>query len=615
MKKSTQKPKYSMAGDVAFLLRLAWRETRPMYAWYALVIAAQVARPLIAMVFPSRVIWLLQAGVGFERLCAEILLLSLAILLCGVADTMAGTYVERKYQVLPRQALAAMADLKIITTDYPHGERQDFLNMAGKRYEIIGSNSGAGEESYRVMRGLVTASVSLAAYAVVLWSLSPWVLLAIAVLALVSFLGRRAANNWVFRNQDNWIPLDRKIEYINTEAGNYRFAKDVRLFGMSQWLLDIYSQCSRLRADWANREGRVQLAADGLAGLVTLLREGGAYAWLLYGAVTGAIDPAAFVLYFTAVGNFSQALTDFFTRFAMLYKFHLQIASVRELVDWPEEFLHEEGRPLPDSGSWELTLDHVSYRYPGAEKDTIHDLSLTLHAGERAALVGLNGAGKSTLVKLLCGLYDPTEGRVLLNGIPVTEFNREEYYGLFSAVFQESAVRPYTLAKNVALSDDPDMERVKRCLDLAGLSERVAELPRGLETRLMKHLWDEGVDLSGGESQKLMLARALYKDGPIIVLDEPTAALDPIAEAELYEKYSDLTAGKTSLYISHRLASTRFCDVVLLLEDGSVAESGTHQELLDRRGKYYELYEIQSAYYRKNPTKQEGEGEDEEEMG
>lgn len=615
MNKPNRKPKYSMAGDTAFLLRLAWQETRPLYAWYALVAVMQTSQPLIAMILPSRVIWLLQARVGFERLCTEILLLTLAMLLCGTVGTMADTYAERRYLVVPRQILSAMADIKLITTDYPHGENQDFLNAAGKRYQVMSNNNCAAEEGYRVMRGLTTAAFSLTVYAVILWSLNPWVLLLIAGLALTSFLGRRAANNWVFHNQENWIPLERKIDYIYTQAGDYRYAKDVRLFGMSQWLRDIFTSCSRLRTDWANREGRVQLFADALDGLMNLLREGGAYAWLIYEVLSGAIDPAAFVLYFTAVGNFSQQLMDFMSRFSTLYKFHLQIANIRELLDWPEEFRREGGRPLPDDGRWELSLEHVSYRYPGADEDTIHDLCLTLRSGQKAALVGLNGAGKSTLVKLLCGLYDPTEGQVLLNGIPITEFNREEYYGLFSAVFQESSVRPYTLAKNIALTDEPDIERVRACLELAGLSERIKELPNSLDTKMMKYIWHDGVDFSGGEAQKLMLARALYKDGPIILLDEPTAALDPIAEAELYEKYGSLTKGKTSLYISHRLASTRFCDVVLLLEDGSITEAGTHQELLDRRGRYYELYEIQSAYYRKNPLGAKGESSDEEEIG
>ena len=608
------KPKYSLASDVGFLLDLGWQTMRPTYLLMGVRSAAEILLPVLAMLLPSRVIALLEAGAGFERLCGEILLFSLGMLLCGAGGPAIEEYTER-HLIRPRQTLCSMADIKLVTTDYPHAERQEFQQLKEKRYRAICDNSSAGENGFRILRSLASSLIALGVYALVLGSLSPWLLLGVTALTGMSYLTRRAANNWVFRSRDQWTPLEHKMDYIHNEASNYRFAKDVRLFGLSGWLMELYEHYARLRDGWASRQGWVEFAADAADALVTFLREGAAYAWLLYGAVAGTMAPAAFVLYFTAVGNYSEQLMSFLREFSKLYRAHLDLAVVRELLDYPEEFRREGGRPLPQASAWELTLDHVSFRYPGAERDTIHDMCLTLRPGEKTALVGLNGAGKSTLVKLLCGLYDPTEGRVLLNGAPVTELNREEYYGLFSAVFQESAVRPYTLAKNVALTDKMDRDRVRRCLDLAGLAEKTGSLPKGMDTKLMKYIWHDGVDLSGGESQKLMLARALYKDGPIILLDEPTAALDPIAEAELYEKYGELTSGKTSLYISHRLASTRFCDRVLYLEDGRIREDGTHQELLDRQGKYYELYEIQSAYYRKNVHPQEGEQNDEAEMG
>lgn len=606
------KPKYSMRSDVAFLLSYGWKLVPMYFPLSAVVVLMQVLIPAIAMVLPSRVIALLEQGAGFERIALETALMSGAILLCAAVAEGVQEYSGFRYEMAPRIKLGCEADLKIVTTDYPHGEQQDFLDTCEKRLQALNDNNTALEEGYRVMRRLVIATVGLGIYGAVLCTLNPWVLVLISVLTVLGFLARLRANGWVYRNQDRWAPIDRKMDYIREDAGNYKFAKDVRLFGMSDWLCELYDSCSRARRDWGKKQGWVEFSADAVDCLITFLREGAAYAWLIWGAVGGWIDPAAFVLYFGAVGNFSQQLMGFLNEFSSLHKYHLHVANFRELLDWPDEFRHEGGRAIPSDGRWELTLEHVSYRYPGAEKDTIHDLCLTLRSGEKAALVGLNGAGKSTLVKLLCGLYDPTEGRVLLNGIPITEFNREEYYALFSAVFQESAVRPYSLASNVSMADEMDRERVERCIELSGLSEKVAELPKGIDTKLMKYIWHDGVDLSGGEAQKLMLARALYKDGPIIVLDEPTAALDPIAEAELYEKYSSLTAGKTSLYISHRLSSTRFCDRVLFLEDGDIIEEGTHEELLEKHGKYYELYEVQSSYYRRGALGEEGGLENEE---
>lgn len=613
-RKTKSKPHYSMWSDMAFLLRIAWEHFRGIYFWSVLVIVLQTAAPFLMMVLPSRVIALLGEGVGFERLCGEVLLLSLGVLACGTGRALAEEHIDVRCLMIPREILGLMVDRKLLTTDYPNGEDQGFLTAAGKRGDVINSNPSAGEQTYRTLRHVLTACLGLFTYAAVLWSLSPWLLAGVGALTCLGFFTRRRANDWVFRNRDNWTPLERKMRYIDRESQDYRYAKDVRLFGMSRWLLDLYQSFFRLRQGWASKQGWVEFAADAADGLITFLREGAAYAWLLFGAVRGDIDAAAFVLYFAAVGNFSSQLLACLQEFSILYKEHLQIAAFREFLDWPERFRREGGRPLPEGPNYELALRDVSFRYPGAEKDSVHHVNLTLRTGEKTALVGLNGAGKSTLVKLLCGLYDPTEGQVLLDGIPVTEFNREEYYALFSAVFQESGVRAYSVEENVALSDAPDRARVERCLELAGLAEKVASLPQGLDTKLMKYIWHDGVDLSGGETQKLMLARALYKDGPVILLDEPTAALDPIAEAELYEKYSGLTAGKASLYISHRLSSTRFCDQVLFLEQGEIVETGSHEELLKKRGKYYQLYEIQSAYYRKNPTGEEGGLEYETEM-
>ena len=212
--------------------------------------------------------------------------------------------------------------------------------------------------------------------------------------------------------------------------------------------------------------------------------------------------------------------------------------------------------------------------------------------------MGLTGAGKTTLVKLLCGLLDPTEGRVLLNGVDVRQFNRQEYYGLFSAVFQEFSILNVTIAENIAQNtENIDDARVNTCIDQAGLTQAVAQLPQGVQTYVGREVFLDGVLFSGGQTQRLMLARALYKDSPILILDEPTAALDPLAENDIYLKYNDMTAGKTSLFISHRLASTRFCDRIILLADGGIAEEGTHESLLAAGGAYASLFAVQSRYY------------------
>lgn len=246
-----------------------------------------------------------------------------------------------------------------------------------------------------------------------------------------------------------------------------------------------------------------------------------------------------------------------------------------------------------------LTLENVTFRYPGTETNILENVNLTIHPGEKLAIVGLNGAGKTTLVKLLCGFYDPTEGRVLLNGQDIREFNRRQYYELFSAVFQNFSIMDTTVAEAVSQTAvGTDMGKVDLCLAKAGLKGAISKFPEGINTHIGRQVYLDGVMLSGGQTQRLMLARALYKDGPILVLDEPTAALDPIAENDIYMKYNEMTAGKTSVFISHRLASTRFCDRILFISDGGIAEEGTHEELIALNGAYAALFEVQSRYYR-----------------
>lgn len=273
---------------------------------------------------------------------------------------------------------------------------------------------------------------------------------------------------------------------------------------------------------------------------------------------------------------------------------------MRGYIEAPEPFRMEGGKAIePDTSlPYTLELRDVSFRYPGAEKDTLSHIDLTVRPGEKLAIVGLNGAGKTTLMKLCCGLLDPTGGQVLLNGEDIRDFNRRDYYRLFSTVFQDFSVFDTTFADNVTqVPESPDTAGMEDAVKRAGLWEKYQSLPQGGATHIGQGIYEDGLLLSGGELQRLMLARALYKNGPIIILDEPTAALDPIAEHQLYLRYSQLTQGRTSFYISHRLASTRFCDRILLLGQGRILEEGTHQSLLELGGEYARLFAVQSRYY------------------
>lgn len=420
----------------------------------------------------------------------------------------------------------------------------------------------------------------------------------------------RYLNQWGYRHREEESEYLRKLKYIIEKTRSIYFAKDIRIFHMQEWLANIYESVRKCFEAFHAKAQKVYLIADLLNVLLAFLRNGLAYLYLIKMVIEGSLSASEFLLYFTAIGGFTAWVNGILTSFTTLDKQSQDISVVREFLDKEEIFCFEDGEPLPENvgQNFTLTLENVSFTYPGAEKETLKQINLTIHSGEKLAVVGLNGAGKTTLVKLLCGFYDPTEGRVLLNGEDIRQYNRREYYRQFSAVFQKFFLLAGTIAENVAQTDvGIDMERVKDCISKAGLSAKIEALPEGYETKLEKKVFEDAVEFSGGELQRLMLARALYKDAPFIVLDEPTAALDPIAESDIYQKYNEMTKEATSVYISHRLASTRFCDRIILIESGVIAEEGTHEELLAKSGRYAELFEVQSRYYR------EGEDTHEEE--
>lgn len=311
----------------------------------------------------------------------------------------------------------------------------------------------------------------------------------------------------------------------------------------------------------------------------------------------------SFLLYVGIVAGFGAWMNGLFEAWRKILENEKLMDDYRDFMDFG---VVEEGRQAPErpGRTHEIRFEHVCFRYEGSEEDTIRDLNLTIRPGERLALVGPNGAGKTTLIKLLCGLYRPTSGTVYLDGRDIQSLDQRAVFREFAVVFQDVFAFSFPLADNVSCVDcgREDSERLRESLEKAGLWERVQALPKGAQTFMNKDLDEAGVALSGGEVQKLMLARALYKDAPMVILDEPTAALDPIAESEMYERYNELVQGRTAVFISHRLSSTRFCDRILFLENGRITEEGTHGELMQRGGAYAELFSIQAQYYREQKT-------------
>ena len=594
-----EKPKYNLWQNSGYMVKLAWRYSKSVLAICIILAAATAGETVVQLLIAPGILQKLELRASLPQLLGAIAIFTGALILFAAAKEYFDLNKLFGRVTVRIKLIEAIAE-KMAQTSYENLLDTAFLQRKERASSACDDNQSPAESIWLTWTNILANLLGFAVYLALLSSLSPLLILVVIATTAAGYFVSRKVNQFGYLHREEEAAYTAEMRYVKRTVTSRAFAKDIRIFGLKPWLMEVWQKSFRLYESFLRRREKHYFLTNLADFLLSLLRNGISYAYLLHLTLTEGLSASTFLLYFTAASGFTQWITGILEQFTQLSKASLEISVVREFLEWPEGFQLTGGDPIPDAvnGTYELQLEHVTYRYPGAAEDTIHDLSLTLHRGEKVALVGLNGAGKTTLVKLLCGFLDPTQGTVRLNGVDIRKLNRRAYYKLFSAVFQEFSLLEATVAENVAQQvEGIDEEKVWQCLQNAGLSDAVRALPQGLQTHLGRSIYDDGTELSGGQTQRLMLSRALYRDGAVLVLDEPTAALDPITESEIYLKYSEMTQGKTSLFISHRLASTRFCDRIILLENGSIAEEGSHEALLQRGGSYAKLFSVQRRYY------------------
>lgn len=394
-------------------------------------------------------------------------------------------------------------------------------------------------------------------------------------------------------------PYWRKHFNLGYLTNHFTSAKEIRVYDMKDYIYGKYLDITSEILKKYKLSRNIWFKNNAICMPLTLMQEVSLYAFLIYELSKNNLTVAEFTLYVASVHIFTKALGDFIQEYTEIKKQSLEVKDFRAFIDTykvPDKSY--ENAPLIERP--EFAFSDVTFRYEGQEKNALEHVSLTIPYGMRLAIVGLNGAGKTTFIKLLAGFYKPTEGNITLNGQDTSDMNSEELFDYFSAVFQNVEEYPFTVSENVSMKriDETDENRVADCLKRCGLYDRVMQLDSGLHSQVLKVIEKDGVDFSGGEKQKLALARALYKNAPVLILDEPTSALDPLAEEKLYKSFNDLIGDRTGIFISHRLSSTKFCHKVAMFEDSRLVEFGTHDELMALKGKYYNLYETQAQLYR-----------------
>ena len=531
-------------------------------------------------------------------------LLTLMLICTGVqaAATMLNSLYSYEWYrfIFVRFRLMLEKNEKVMSVDFPCLEDPDLMDCYQKASEACGGNDNGVEglmrHSFSFLQSVSVTAVGIA----IIGTLNVWIMIGIMALAAVNFAVRNFANKW--GKAHIWDPLAkwwRKNDYMQREVTDFTFAKEVRLFGLKDWLTDKYRGLKKERLEVQKRNEKLWFVVALISAIITQGVQLFVYIYLIYAVSRGDVTIGNFTLYVASSTKMFEYLNGLLGGVADLFQRSRQVDDFRSFMDFDSGADPAEGKELPALDSYEFEFRNVSFRYPKAEKYALENLSIKINAGERLAVVGLNGAGKSTFIKLLLRLYEPTEGEIFLNGVNVKEYSKRSYYRAFAPVFQDVELFAFPLAENVSMQspENTDKALAEKCLTDAGMGDKLSELPDGVSTEILKIIHDDGVDLSGGEKQKLALARALYKNAPVVVLDEPTAALDALAESRLYNDFDKLIGGKTAVYISHRLSSTQFCQNVAMFKDGRLEEYGTHEELMEKDGAYAEMFRIQAQYY------------------
>lgn len=551
---------------------------------------------------PKYVLSFIEDDLPFNTIIMYTVIICLIMMILDVISTTCYNSFEFEYRKTEGYVEKKRMD-KLFHTDFKNMESPDFLDYAQRAKTALNRGKGFHGVLYQSKNFIAQGTLMILSAALIgiqnLLMMIIFIVISFGIVKISSFFTKRDK----IKFSDAMAPTWRKMNYLESTTKNFDFAKDIRLFNMSNAFFNQLSGVNETYKELNRKHHNRMVLWEVSLGSVLIVQKILMYTWLVYNVVTGAYQISDFVLYVGLVSTFHASVGYVNWIYSDMITNSLMINDYRNFVDWKED---RETADEKDGHITEINLDkfefrfeNVSFKYPGHDNYVLKNVNLTIKNGAKLAVVGVNGAGKTTFIKLMMKLYEPSEGRILLNDVDIKEYNREEYFKLFSPVFQNVECFAMPIYQNISFAeeDKTDMNKINEVLEQSGLSEKINSYEKGIHTNLLKIFDKEGIDLSGGEKQRLAMARALYKDGKVVILDEPTAALDALAEDRMYREFENMIYGKTAVFISHRLGSTRFCDKIAMFEDGTIVEEGTHEELMAKNGKYAYMFGIQSQYY------------------
>lgn len=593
-----KKKKGTLLSNLKYIIGYAWSKDKILFIQCGVYAILSSISPFIAIFLPK---FLIDELLGQKRIeIILIILIGFFVLASMVNYTIAWLkclYSPRIIKV--RCDYITMISDKIMNMDFKNTENPEVLNKIKSVMNAITNNNTGVEGVYNTLLSLSGKLTAFVGYVAIVLFLSPWILLFLIINVLISYALTMKVKKYEYSQKEKAADKDRKTFYIFDVMYDFAYGKDIRIYRLKNILIEKFKKYRGERIDISRDIQGKQLKVKIVDVMLLIIRECVVYGYLIYNVLFIRMSIGDFTMYFSTINGFGDWMKGILDDLAHIKAQNMYLDDMREFLEINSED-REKTRDIPIDSSYEIEFRRVSFKYPKTDKYIYKNLSLNIKKGQRLAIVGTNGAGKTTFVKLLCRLYEPTSGEILINGVNIQNFSKEEYYKILSVVFQDIKTFAFSVAENVALEslEEIDVEKVLKCIEKAGVGDKINSLKKGIYNSLLKILDEEGVELSGGENQKLALARALYKNGKVVILDEPTSALDALAEYNIYKRFDELIGDKTAIYISHRLASTKFCDAIAFFENGEIVEYGTHEELLKKNGKYSDMFNIQAQYYK-----------------
>ncbi|MFT4145628.1 MAG: ABC transporter ATP-binding protein [Mobilitalea sp.] len=595
--KFSRKKSSDALSNLKFIFHYTYQWQKSIFVSIGLYSVFYSLSPFIWIYVPK---FLIDELTNEQRIQRILLILVLTFLVASIVEFMTeflqGNFKMKMNAV--RYRFIEMLSKKTMVMDYQYTEDPQALNEIDIALKVIQNpRSGIGFIILKML-SLPGSIIGFFAFSLIIFRLNWMLLLFLMLTMLLSYLLILRSNNYERSRKDDLSSVQRKSWYSSRILADFQYGKDIRAYRLDKLLLSKKQRYSgeilKITSDIQSNKLKNSIWDS----ILMLLRELIIYSYLIYQMLFANMTIGEFVMYLAAIKTFITWTETTMGDVAIVYTQSLYVQDFRDFLNKKEPYNNPHPINVPESETYEIEFDKVSFQYPGSNRYIFKNFSLTIKAGEKLAIVGINGAGKTTLVKLLTRLYQPTEGKILINGIDINDMDRKEYTELITAVFQDIKLFAFNIKENITFEEDTSSEdRLRKVIDLAGLSDKISTLDKGVLTGIYKIFDKNGIELSGGENQKLALARALYKGGKIIVMDEPTAALDALAEYKLYKSFDELIGNKTSIYISHRLSSTRFCDQIAFIENGELKEYGTHEELMQKGMLYAEMFQVQSQYY------------------